>query len=69
MSPMEFIRRKVLGLSQAGMASLTEVNQATVSRWERGTLEPDRAAMARIRAQAELQGIKWRDKWFFEAPK
>ncbi|MEN6306015.1 MAG: helix-turn-helix domain-containing protein [Armatimonadia bacterium] len=64
---MKLIRKVVLGISQAEMASLTETTQATVSRWEKGELEPDRQQMGAIRAAAAARGIEWRDEWFFDA--
>lgn len=66
-APMKIIRKHVLGLSQAEMATLTDVSQGTVSRWENGELEPDRQQMAVIRDAAAARGIHWRDEWFFDA--
>lgn len=66
MSQMLHIRKQVLGLSQAAMAALTGVTQATVSRWENGELEPDREQMDRIRTEAQTRGLQWDDAWFFD---
>jgi predicted transcriptional regulator len=66
MKPLEYIRRKVFGVSQVEMAAIAGVNQGTVSRWEAGTLKPDLEVLERIRASAHERGIKWRDSWFFE---
>lgn len=68
MTPMLRIRKEVLGLTQAEMAALTGVQQATVSRWEKGGLEPNREQMERIRSSAQSQGKNWDDSWFFDAP-
>lgn len=69
MRPIEHIRRNVLHLSQAGLAELTGVSQATVSRWESGELEPSRAEMEIIRRKGRaLKGRKWHDRLFFETP-
>jgi predicted transcriptional regulator len=67
MTPMKRIRTQVLKLSQIGLAEVAEVNQATVSRWDAGSREPGRVQMQRIREYARREGIKWSDKWFFEA--
>lgn len=70
MTPMAYIRREKLKLTQVGMARVAGVTQATVSRWEQecGGLEPDRKAMDAIRTYASEHGIEWHDRWFFEAP-
>lgn len=66
--PMLHIRKEILGMRQAEMATLTGVQQATVSRWERGELEPSRDALDAIRTEARKRKIAWDDKWFFESP-
>lgn len=66
MQPMEHIRREIFKISQSAMAQIAEVNQATVSRWESGTLEPSRGEMELIRAAARKRRLKWDDRWFFE---
>lgn len=66
--PLRVIRKNILDLTQAEMAALTGAAQATVSRWETGELEPDRAQMAKIREEAAVRGIAWSDSWFFEIP-
>ena len=68
MNPMLRIRKDVLGLTQAEMAALADTTQATVSRWEKGGLEPDREHLSRIRAEAERRAIAWDDAWFFQVP-
>jgi predicted transcriptional regulator len=64
---MEYIRREVFKASQEAMATIAGVTQSTVSRWEKGELEPDRWQMERIRDAARSRSIPWKDKWFFEA--
>jgi predicted transcriptional regulator len=68
MSAVEHIRRKVLGLTQKGLADVAGVSQATVSRWEHGTLEPNRDEMDLIRRKAIEEGKDWDDSWFFVTP-
>lgn len=67
MTPIEHIRKNVLKLSQSAFADLAGTTQPTVSRWENGSLEPNREEMARIREKAVEIGA-WDDRWFFEAP-
>lgn len=69
LTPLAHIRRNVLGMTQAALAELTGATQPTVSRWDRGDLEPDRSQMARIRDFAQQQGHRWNDRWFFEVPR
>ncbi|MDR6953819.1 putative transcriptional regulator [Ancylobacter sp. 3268] len=68
MNQMLLIRKSVLDVSQAALAAIAGTSQATVSRWEKGDLHPDRSQMALIRAEALKRGLQWNDAWFFEAP-
>ena len=68
MQPIEFIRRSVFNASQAEFAAIAKTRQSTVSRWEAGTLHPDRLQMTAIREAARERGIAWNDLWFFEVP-
>ncbi|MDR7037372.1 transcriptional regulator with XRE-family HTH domain [Methylobacterium sp. BE186] len=68
MTPLLFIRSQVLKITQTQMAAIAGVGQSTVSKWERGSLEPSRDELARIRAEARRRRIKWRDEWFFVSP-
>lgn len=68
MQPIAHIRQKVIGLSQAAFAEVAGTSQATVSRWEKGELEPSREQLQRIREEAGRRGIQWDDRWFFETP-
>lgn len=65
---MATIRLQLLRLTQIEMACVAGVNQSTVSRWERGQLEPSRSEMDAIRQLAAERGIEWDDRWFFEGP-
>lgn len=68
MQPISHIRKSVFRCSQAELASLAGVSQATVSRWESGELNPNLDEMARIRAAALSASKDWDDRWFFELP-
>lgn len=68
MGPIEHIRKAVLKASQAELAAIAGVTQATVSRWENGQFEPSREELARIRDEAKARGVEWDDGWFFDAP-
>ena len=51
MTPDEILAaRKALGLSQALLARVMRVRQATVSAWENGVHQPEGPALALIRA-------------------
>lgn len=67
MSSLFHVRKNVLQITQSEMAALTGARQATVSRWERGELEPDRRQLTAIRDEAKRRGLKWDDRWFFES--
>jgi len=67
-TPVHRIRKEILGLSQGELARVAGTTQSTVSRWERGEMEPDREQMAAIRKLAVERGIQWEDSWFFEPP-
>ena len=67
MNPLMHIRKNVLQATQAEMAEIAGVRQATVSRWETGELEPSRDQMAAIRGEALRRGLSWDDGWFFAA--
>ncbi|NUB26261.1 helix-turn-helix domain-containing protein [Azospirillum brasilense] len=68
MNPMQHIRLNVLKISQSEMARVVGRDQATVSRWERGALEPSRDDLEKIREHARSRRIRWDDCLFFEAP-
>lgn len=67
MNPIADIRKHRFGLSQTAFGALAGVSQATVSRWEKGELQPKHSELSRIRDAAHKVGIDWSDAWFFEA--
>lgn len=44
-------RRRLLGLSQAELARRLDINQSTVSRWERGEMPIENGGMLRLALQ------------------
>lgn len=68
MKPIEYIRKHVLKITQAEMAAIADVTQATVSRWEKGEFGPSLDEAARIRAEAAAREIPLDDSVFFEVP-
>jgi predicted transcriptional regulator len=66
MKPIEHIRKHILKVTQAEMATIAEVTQATVSRWESGEFEPSLGELGRIRSAAKERGLIWDDSLFFE---
>ena len=69
MSAISRIRTEVLGLSQAALAAMTGVSQATVSRWEKGELHPSLPELEAIRTAARAKRPnEWSDSWLFEGP-
>lgn len=67
MHPIKSIRKNVFGINQAEFASLMGVSQPTLSRWENGE-EDFISRLMRIRSEASVRGIEWKDTWFFEPP-
>jgi transcriptional regulator with XRE-family HTH domain len=65
MSALRQIRMSVFNVSQAEMASVVGVSQATISRWESGQFEPDRKHLENIRKEAFCRGLSWSDTSFF----
>ena len=49
------VRKHRLGLTQRELAALLDVDQVTVSRWERGEVTP---RISSIRQLAEIAGLK-----------
>jgi transcriptional regulator with XRE-family HTH domain len=68
MNLMLHIRKEVLRLSQAQLAEVAGVSQATVSRWERGQWEPNRDELARIWSWARENDVALSDAAFFAKP-
>ena len=67
MSAIARIRKELLGLTQAELAAITGVTQATVSRWERGELFPNLRELALIREAAKAaKPDAWDDSLIFE---
>lgn len=66
MTPVAYIRRRILGLSQQDLAERVGHSQPSVSRWETaGTFPAD--VMPIIRKMA-AENPAWSDTLFFEAP-
>ena len=53
--------RKGLDLSQAELAQALSLHQSTISRWERGELEPSYSELVGMRRLVEDKGQKWPD--------
>jgi len=68
MRAIEHIRKNVFRCTQAEMASIAGVTQASVSRWESGEFEPSLEELRRIRAEAQTRGLDLIDAAFFETP-
>ncbi len=68
MNPMLHIRKQIFGVPQTEMAEIAGVSQGTVSKWETGSLAPDRTELERIRNEAARRNLDWDDRWFFELP-
>ena len=68
MSQLRHIRQTIFAVSQSEFAAISNVSQATVSRWEKGDLSPGLAEMSRIRDAAKSRGLAWDDALFFPAP-
>lgn len=61
--PIAHIRKNVLDISQAELASIAGVAQPTVSRWEKGELHPNREEYRRIKQAVVDKGAAWDDGW------
>jgi predicted transcriptional regulator len=68
MNPIRHIRVAVFKVTQAEFAEIAETAQATVSRWEKETLQPDLLQLRRIRTEARRRQLRWTDSLFFEDP-
>lgn len=65
---MLHIRRDIFRVTQAEMAAIAGARQATVSRWESGSLSPDITHLHRIREAAIARALDWNDSCFFIIP-
>lgn len=66
-SPLRWIRKTVLGLTQDGLAALGGVSRPRISRYENGeplTFE----FMSRVRSEARKKHPGFSADWFFEVP-
>lgn len=68
MNAVAHIRKNILGVNQAALATIAGVTQATVSRWESGELSPDLSQLSSIRREVLSRGLTWSDAWLFETP-
>lgn len=66
-NPVRFIRRDVLGLTQAQLATVLKVKQASVSRWESAGRFPAEH-LAAVRQMARMARADWSDSWIFDPP-
>lgn len=55
MNPMVVAARRNLGVTQAQLAQLLNVHPLTVSRWERGTLDPNPWHVGMLEAFVKVQ--------------
>lgn len=60
-----YLRKNILRISQKELASLCNVSQATVCRWEQGTMDPKLSDLKKIRDKAAQGGIILDDSEFF----
>lgn len=67
MNPVRHLRCKVFRLTQAEMAALGGIRQATLSRYENGHREVRLSAITKWRAEAKRRRLPWDDRWFFES--
>jgi len=67
MNAIKAIRKNVFCVTQQEFATIANVTQSSVSRWESG-IAPTLEEMANIRNAALSRGLVWDDRWFFEAP-
>ena len=68
MNSLRHIRKQVFGVTQMAFGGIVGVTQATVSKWEKGKLQPGLRELALIREAADAQGLPWEDSWFFAPP-
>lgn len=67
MTPVRFIRKTVLGLTQKQLADQLGRKQPTIHRWEKeGRFPSD--AQDKIRELGRGKTEQWSDAWFFEVP-
>lgn len=67
-TPMLYVRKFILDLTQGEFAEIAKTSQGTISKWEAGELEPDRAQLALISEEIQRRRIKWNDTWFLRLP-
>lgn len=65
MNWLKRIRCEVFRITQAEMASIAGVRQATVSRWEAGITGPSLRHIRRIRNEARKRKLRWDDRFLF----
>lgn len=70
MTPIRYIRTKILKINQTRLAEICGVGQGTISRWENDTAPglPDAGDLASIRDYAKDNGIPLEERLFFEVP-
>ena len=68
MQAIEYIRRRIFQTTQAEMADIAGVAQATISRWETHGWPPALNHLTRIRDEAKRRNLQWEDRLFFDIP-
>lgn len=67
-TPVRYVRRHVLQITQEELAAIGGVSRPRVSRYESGRENPPYPFMLRVRAEAKRRGLRFSGDWFFETP-
>lgn len=69
MHPVEYIRTRLLKMTQKELAEAMKCSQGAISKWENGLSQPALDDLAKIRKIATKHGIAWSDSIFFAVPR